>query len=363
MRKIHINGRFLFSGHPTGTHRSSEGFARSLIRIAPEGHVILHASSKWPRAKEFIEETNVRSIEVNAHSTRATHLWEQFVFPPQVAGEIGLNLIGTGPAILGGSRQVMLVHDLNSLLMPSAFSAGYKLWSRFAKYRAIARSGKIFCLTEYVKTSIRERLGIPGERIKVIPQGPGLPRLEELDSVRPRGARTHFLCAGSLQPHKNLEGVLTAWKLSGLAEKGHRLIVSGKRQKNFSGTTASLDSMDGVEYAGFVDDDRLEELYRGAIALVYPSFHEGFGLPIVEAFFAGTPVITSNVSCLPEVAGPAGILVDPSRPSEIADAMNLMASNECEWNARSLMAWNRRIAFLWENAGRELWDWLLPARC
>lgn len=354
---VHINGRFLFSDHPTGTHRSAEGFCRALFQTRAGRSVRLWCNPSWPRARAFCHEWAIQPSEISAKSTAALHLWEQTVFPRLAGDGVGLNLLGTGPVWSGSSRQIMLVHDLNSLLVPRIFSRKYRLWASFAKYRAIRRAYRIFCLTDFVRRTVVDRLGVPARNIAVIPQGPGIPILEQNESIIPFEKRTHFLCAGSLQPHKNLPRVLEAWRASGLADSGRELLIVGKRQKNFS-TSEEGTASAGVRFTGYISDLELADLYRTAVGVVYPSLHEGFGLPLVEAFFAGTPVITSDTSCLPEVAGGAALLVDPYSAEEIARAMRAISADSGRWQRQVDAGWQRREEFRWKHSGEKLWKLL-----
>lgn len=354
---VHVNGRFLFSDHATGTHRSAEGFCRALFRAREGRELRLWCNPAWPRAQAFCEEVGIEPSAISANSTAALHFWEQTAFAQLSAKAIGLSLLGTGPVWSGSSRQVMLVHDLNSLIVPEIFSRKYRLWASFAKYSAIKRANRLFCLTDFVRQSIVDRLAVPAERITVIPQGPGVPALEQNEEILPFEQRKHFLCAGSLQPHKNLPRVLEAWEKSGLAATGRELLIVGKKQKNFAGAGHGAASS-GVRFTGYVSDEELAALYRSSLAVVYPSLHEGFGLPLVEAFFAGTPVITSSVSCLPEVGGGAAILVDPHDASAIAQSMKTLSADHALWRRQVDLGWHRREHFRWKHAGEKLWNLL-----
>lgn len=352
---IHLNGRFLFSDHPTGTHRSAENFVRALASVRGFGDLTLWGNASWPRTPRFLSDLPIRFGHIPANSAPMLHGWEQFRFPTLTKGGVGLNLLGTGPALFGCERQVMLVHDLNSLIMPEAFSWKFRRWSKLAKYRAIRRAGGVFCLTAYVRDTLANKLGMDVSCVEVVPQGPGLAGIDRTAAPCARDARRSFLCVGSLQPHKNLARVIAAWQLSGLAEDGHELRIIGKPQRNFSYTSESDGrSAKGVAFTGYLTDEALCDEYRRAVALVFPSLHEGFGLPIVEAFFAGTPVITSSASCMPEVAGDAALLVDPQNVHEIADGMRTVAKDSARWGELADRAWRRRHLYTWANAGRKL---------
>tara|TARA_R110002050_G_scaffold74226_2_gene159387 strand:- start:212 stop:1048 length:837 start_codon:yes stop_codon:yes gene_type:complete len=271
---------------------------------------------------------------------------------------LAINPLNTGPFLPFTPRQIIFAHDINLLRHPQNYSRAFWWWNRSASIHALKRARHLVCFTEHVKADLMEKLGVPGERITVIPQGPGLPlgMPEE-----PTPVKEHYLlCVGGMQPHKNLKGCLEAWKISGLAAAGYRLKVVGKPQANYAplGIGKELANQPGVEFTGYVDDAVLAGLYRVATAFIYPSFDEGFGLPVVEAFYLGAPVITSACSCLPEIAGDAALLVAPADYSALARAMRRLAEDE-GLRARLMLAGNKRAElYTWRKAGDALLELL-----
>jgi glycosyltransferase involved in cell wall biosynthesis len=156
---------------------------------------------------------------------------------------------------------------------------------------------------------------------------------------------------GAVSPRKNFKGLLTAWALSKQGAEGVTLVVVGKEGLRFSGGASLGHLPDSVHHLGVVDDEDLARLYSGAKGLLYPSLYEGFGLPILEAMSSGCPVLTSNCTAMPEVAGPAAILVDPLSEESIADGINRLAQPElaAELRARGL---ERCRQFSWQRTAR-----------
>ncbi len=348
--KIFVNGRFLRVARPTGTQRSA---ARWLEAVAPH----LNSLSVYvPEGAESRGETRRWQVERLPGSGRWDHLWEQFIYPRISRDGVLWTLMGTGPVRHRGSKHVMMMHDINFMLIPTAFSPSFRAWYHFACAEAAKKADLIVCFTEYVKLTLVERLQIDGARIKVIPQGPGIRGIE---SINARG-RSHlenpyFLCVGSLQPHKNLSLILSAWARFHETRPDFRLKVVGRKQSRFSKLDIELsDALPGVEFTGYINDDELVRLYGGAVAFIYPSTEEGFGLPIVEAFYCGCPVITSNNSCLPEVAGNAALFVDPRGEGELLSAMQRITDDNSERERLILAGSVRRKLFKWERAGREM---------
>lgn len=167
----------------------------------------------------------------------------------------------------------------------------------------------------------------------------------------------YILYVGSTLPHKNLKRVLEAFMLLKSRHKiPHQLVLVGNRDKNAALLMGQAEQMkmDGhIVLAGYVPDNDLPALYQNASLFVFPSLHEGFGLPILEAMTCGTPVVTSNVSSLPEVAGDAAILVDPMDVKAIADGMWVILKDEDRRQAMVAKGRLQAAEFSWEVCARQ----------
>ncbi len=192
--------------------------------------------------------------------------------------------------------------------------------------------------------------------VKAPPTGDG--------SLQARSAAPYILCVGSLQPHKNLRRIVAAFGLVAAEQPQLELWVVGRKQPRFRDSEdATIPSHPKIKLLGYVSEQELFEAYAGAAVFCYPSIEEGFGLPILEAMQAGAPVVTSNASCLPEIAGDAAELVDPfSIPSIAAGIKKLLALSSTE-RARVIAAGKQRASrFSWELAAKsylELYDELI----
>lgn len=341
---VSISGRFLRVARPTGTQRSARYWVEATLPYLKEAEV-------------FIPECTRPAWAVHYRQTLPKygpldHLWEQFVFPLSASGTLW-TLMGTGPVIHPGRRHVMVVHDLNFMIIPEVFSSAFRSWYAFACAHAARRADTVVVFTEYVKQTVVELLGVPESRVEVIPQGPGNLKVIETYQEPPKKPEDpFFLCVGSLQPHKNLNRVLQAWSSFNKKYPDFGLKVVGRPQARFS--KFHLSESPSVEYTGYIDDGELADLYRQAHGFIYPSLEEGFGMPVVEAFYCGCPVITSNRSCLPEVAGDAALLIDPLQTEEIFSALCSLANSaemREELRTRGMARANR---FRWDLAGRRM---------
>ena len=190
---------------------------------------------------------------------------------------------------------VVTVHDLAALRHPEWFPAWTRTYVPRVVPHTIRAATRVIAVSEFTARELEELVGVPRTRIRVVPNG--------VDAVfTPEGPRAdgdYVLAVGTLEPRKNLERVALAAKRAGV-----ELRVVGEIGWGDVGAGTAT-------WLGRVDDDELARLYRGARCLVYPSYYEGFGIPVAEALACGTPVVTSRDSAMAELAGDAAVLVDP----------------------------------------------------
>lgn len=350
--KVSISGRFLLENHPTGTHRSALGFVKALLAV-PDLDVSIHVHRDSIPAHVRTQLTGARLVHAPMQRGKLLrHLWEQLIFPRIDSDSIHLYLINTGPFLFPSRKQIVVVHDIYALTSKGLYSRAFVLWNSLACGLAAKRSPQIVCFTQFVKASIEEHLKIAPKKIRVIPQGPGLDMTAPFSPI-PDLPEKYLLCVGSLQPHKNLRTVVEAFAHSKLFERSYKLLVIGRKQANFTDVNLpeELENAPWLIFTGYVDDGALKTYYTKASTFVYISLLEGFGLPLVESFLLGCPVITSNLSCLPEVAGGAALLVNPLDAIAVGDAMVQLLTDE---NLRASLVEKgkaRALAYTWESAG------------
>lgn len=250
---------------------------------------------------------------------------------------------------------VTTIHDLSVLRHPEWHPPDRVRWYERDFLAALPRSAHFISVSEFTRREMVQLLGLKEDRITVIPLGPRAifhPRpAEEVQAwLAARGLPSaYFLFVGTLEPRKNLNGLLAAYaQLPGEHRKRFPLLIAGgggwgtqrlDEQIRAHGLAEDprfrlREASPGqarfglVQTLGYVSDEDLSWLYAGARALVWPTFYEGFGLPPLECMATGTPVITSRASSLPEVVGKAGLLVNPNDPEEIAQAMRRVIEDE-----------------------------------
>ena len=272
---------------------------------------------------------------------------------PGAAGRDRLDLFHTSyyPVPRIGAPTVMTVYDLRLASLPETYSRGRYLFLRSVIPRSLRRSERIVAISNDTKRDLVGYFGVPPEKITVsyCPVPPRFKRVEDhslLASIRERyGLPEEFILSiGKLEPRKNvdrlIEACATIRKRTGIG-----LVVAGKRDPAFQGYYDRLRKLgleQGVLFTGYVDDSDLPALYSMASIFAYPSLHEGFGIPLLEAMACGTPVVTSNVSALPDVAGNAAVLVDPSSVGSIASGIERIIGDDA-YRARLVRAGYERV--------------------
>jgi glycosyltransferase involved in cell wall biosynthesis len=262
--------------------------------------------------------------------------------------------------------QVPVFHDLAFEAYPK--DAGRLEYAYYHRYfpRYARKSKAILAVSEYTKQDIVNRYGIEPSKIHVTCNGPSdafreLPR-NELPSVREQytDGKPYFHFVGAIQPRKNLVNLIAAFDLFKQATGSEaKLVIVGRKAWNFEQIIhtyqVSPHKVD-IVFTGFVSDSELNRLYNASLGLCYVPYFEGFGIPLVEAMQCGIPMITSNVTSMPEVAGDAALTVDPLRPQEIADALARLW-REPETAARLVQnARQRRGLYTWDRAASAVWD-------
>jgi glycosyltransferase involved in cell wall biosynthesis len=234
-----------------------------------------------------------------------------------------------GP-LLSFAPLVLTVHDLAVIRHPETFNRWTRRYSRLLLPRLAKAATRVIAVSEFTAAEAVELLGADKRRVRVISHG-----VEE--PFTPYGTAAggeYVLAVGSLEPRKNLPRVVVAAERAGIDVR----VVGGTGWGDVD-----------VESVGFVGDEELARLYRGAAALVYPSLYEGFGLPVLEAMACGTPVVTSVGSAPAAVADGAAVLVDPLDVEAIADGIQEALRRRDELRAAGL---ERAKTFTWEAAAK-----------
>jgi glycosyltransferase involved in cell wall biosynthesis len=263
-------------------------------------------------------------------------------------------------------RSVVTIHDCIHLMFPQYLPSRLALaYARTSIVLAARRATRVLTVSESSKRDIMRFVDIPADKIDVIynsyDERFGVePREEDVIRVRER-YQLHdefVLYAGNVKPHKNLERLIEAFNLVRKRGLDHlKLVLIGDDISKYAALRRAVHLHQlhkYVRFLGYLPEETLAVMYRLAGVFVFPSLYEGFGLPPLEAMASGTPVVTSNVSSLPEVAGDAALLVDPYHPESIADGIERVLCDDSLRRVLRTKGLARARQFSWETSVRRV---------
>lgn len=357
-----------------GIGRYTRNLVRALAALDRRNEYVLLAAGGWGAGGSRASwPPNFRLRAIPLSDRWLNIIWQRLRLPLPVQLVSGpLDVYHSPDFVLppvGRTPTVLTVHDLSFLRLPQFFVPAFRGYLEAAVTRAVRRADQILADSESTRRDLGELLGVAPERVAVL-----YPGVEErfrpvedpdvLARVRARyGLPARFvLGVGTLQPRKNFQGLVEAF--GRLLAAGHDLpglgLVIAGGQGWLAEDLLALAARHGVGerlvLAGFVADEDLPALYTLASVLAFPSWYEGFGLPILEAMACGTPVVSADNSSLPEVVGDAGLLVDAGSSVELAHALAVVLLDDSR-RARLVEAGHRQARrFTWEQAARQLFD-------
>jgi glycosyltransferase involved in cell wall biosynthesis len=265
------------------------------------------------------------------------------------------NFFLPGSQLPYGRATVATVHDLAFAVMPETVSP--ETLGQLHKHlpATLFRADRLIAVSDATAGDLEECFGTNPRRIHTVHEGLDPAFAADTDGSSPSAdlPDRYLLFVSTLEPRKNVTGVLKAFELVvewGYA--GHLVLVGrwGWRTETIRGAFESSQARDRMIHLDYVDRSELPQLYRGADALLFPSWMEGFGLPLVEAMACGTPVITSGRSAMPEVAGPAAVYIDPESPHGIASAITSLVADPDHRERLVKLGIDRAKSFSWDQA-------------
>lgn len=353
---VFLNGKF--AAQPlTGVQRVSHELVQALDRRLAAGSAA--GTCRWvllcpPGARRM----NLQAVEqrIEPGWTLPLHLWEQLVLPVAARSGLLVNLAGTGPWFAG--RQVVQQHDAAVFDHPEAYTPAFVAWYRRLFARQVRHAQACLVVSAFSRARLAQALGQPPQRWTVAPLGADhlarvSPDARALERLRVAPGQ-YLLAVGSANPTKNLDALIAAYATLP-APRPPLLLVGGRNDRVFAqGSRPASAAVPGLQRIGRVDDAALRALYEGALALVFPSVYEGFGLPPLEAMALGCPVLTTRCASLPEVCGEAAFYAESPDVAGLSVALRrLLEDAELrERLRRAGRAHSRR--FTWDHAVQPL---------
>ncbi|MDO8429086.1 MAG: glycosyltransferase family 1 protein [Candidatus Daviesbacteria bacterium] len=363
-----------FTTNRTGTENYSYQLLKHLSKIdqtnnyhifmRPQSPDNLQTDEIWPKNFKFITISNKR-------------LWTQLGLAYQTFTD-NLDVLFVPSHTLPifskpGLKTVVTVHDLGAQFLPKTHQLKQRLYLNFMTHYQIKHASRVIAVSEATKQDLTRKTGISPDKVSVIYEGYNqdlykpTPRERSETILKKYGLDKdqYFLFVGTIQPRKNLENLIMAFKkyLEETTDKTPRKLILAGSKGWLSTDLYALPSLyhleDKIQFLGYVADGDLPSLYSNASAFLYPSLFEGFGLPILEAQACGCPVLTSNLSSMREVAclpagkaGKSAILVDPNSVDDISKGILTLQSESVRQKLIKL-GYQNITRFSWEKCARE----------
>ncbi len=344
----------------TGIGYYTEHLLRHLLKVAPDCE--FHLISNRPVETSLPLNGGVSTVE--RYRLPVRNLWMQTMAPkileelrPDVA-----HFTNSISPLKGVVPTVLTVHDMSLVSLPGYHPFRRRLF-RPLHAAALRRADAVITVSEASKSEILRLSGIPEERLHVIHEAasPAFRPIRDKASLgeikRRYGLPDRFiLFVGTLEPRKNLKRLIEAFAILKSGNRiAHRLVLVGMLGWGYREVRRAIErgGLGGeVQITGYVPFRDLPALYNLAEIFVFPSIHEGFGLPLLEAMSCGTPAVASSHESLMEVAGDAVLRADASDPASLAEAIARLAGSEFERERLSHLGLNRASLFSWESAAR-----------
>jgi glycosyltransferase involved in cell wall biosynthesis len=334
-------------------------------------YVLVYPKLQESSVRQFPGATNFGRREVRLGEHWLTVLWHRALVPLPADWLSGRVELFHSPDFvlppLRHARGVLTVHDLAFLMHPECADSRLRAYLDDVVPRSVRRADFVIADSENTRNDLVVLLGVRADRVEVVPGGVE-PRFrpvsdpELLAQARERlgvGTAPFILAVGVLEPRKNLTTLMDAF--AELKRRGTlpdlKLVLAGGRGWLVDGILehqAASKVRDDILFPGFIADELLPAVYSAAQVLAFPSLYEGFGLPVLEAMACGTPVVSSNASCLPEVAAGAAIMVEPTDTEALTDALERVLDDDVLRADLSRKGIERARRYSWKAAAERL---------
>jgi len=365
--RIAVNTRLLLKDKLEGIGWFTYESLKRIVRSHPEHEFFFIFDRK--NDPDYIFANNVTPVVAGPPARHPLLFYSWFEFTiPRVLKKIKADVFISPDAFCSLKTPVktlLVVHDLNFEHFPEHLPWLIQKYYRYFTPRFIEKAQRIATVSEFSKKDIIEQYNTNPDKIDVVYNGANkvFNRLNENEKEATKLLYTkgddYFMFIGAISPRKNLNNLLRAFDTYRSSNKVNtKLLIVGEKMWGDSDLESTFNKMrfkDEVLFTGRLKPDKLAKVLGSALALTYTSYFEGFGIPIVEAFNAETPVITSNVTSMPEIAGDAALLADPFQPDSIASAMKDITFNNSLRQSLVEKGRKRKQEFSWDKTAINLW--------
>lgn len=366
--KIAVNTRFLLHNKLEGIGWFTHETLRRIVAAHPE-HEFYFLFDR-PYHKDFIYADNVHPVVVGppARHPFLWYWWFEHSIPAALKRIQPDVLVSTDGYLSLNTNvpQLVVFHDLAFEHFDDHHSWLVKKYYRHFTPKFAHKAARIATVSQYSKQDIASRYGVVADKIDVLCNGANeryrpLPEaLQQQVREKYTGGQPYFVYAGSIHPRKNVARLLQAFDAFKTETNSDvKLLLVGAKGWKAGEVTAAYNSMQhkkDVVFAGHIHIDELAPITASALGMMYVSLFEGFGIPIVEAMQAGTPVITSNTSSMPEVAGDAALIVAPTNTAAITNAMRQLYTQPELRQQLIAKGYLQAQKYSWDIAAERLWS-------
>jgi alpha-1,3-rhamnosyl/mannosyltransferase len=335
----------------TGIGRYIASLVENLLRVDGKNEYVMFFDPADAGKFDYPKDRVTKIIEPSGKYS----IGEHFSLPSK-ANRLALDIFHAPHFVLPFFMKVpsvVTVHDVIHLLDP-AFGFPAREYARFMIRSAVGRARGVITVSDYTKRNLVGLFHTPTDKIRVIPNGGGDGFAKVPDDAIGKTAVKfgvkpgYYLFVGSDRPHKNLKAVAQTLRLMG---NDSLFVVAGRVGDDGKKLFAGIEER--VRFIGqTMEKSEMTALYSGASALLFPSFHEGFGLPPLEAMACGTPVVASNVSCMPEILGDSAVMADPCDYRSMASALTRL-KNDPSYRAHYIAKGHERVrVYSWDRTAR-----------
>ena len=371
--KIVVNTRLIHKDHLDGIGWFSYSSLKKIVKDHPE--VDFYFIYNYKSDFDLFPEKNVHPVYFFPPARHAflNIIWFEWHLK-RLLNKIkpDLFLSPDGNLCLGWKgKQLAVIHDLNFHHQPKGLGFFDRHYYNFFYPKYAEAATRIATVSNYSKKDIEDAYSVSPDRIDVVYNGINdfyapIPQAQQLD-VRDQftQGKPYFVFIGSLTPRKNIQGLMRAYDIyrKKYPSDVQLIIIGGGlyQAKEIQQLKNELEFGNQIQFIGRLSGELLNEVLSSAIALVFVPFFEGFGIPLIEAMQCGTPVIASNTSCVPEIAGEAALYVDPHNADQIADAMNLIHQDAALSESLIQKGFVRKNTYSWEKTAALLWESMMKA--
>jgi len=364
--RIGVNTRLFVKGKMDGIAWFAFEIFKRIVTQHPEHEFVFFFDR--PCDPYFLFAPNVKPVVVRPQA-RHPFLWYLFfevgIKKALQKEKIDLFISPDGWICLNTNvKTINVIHDLNFEHYPSFFSPLIRKYLTHFFPRFAQKSDSLITVSHFSKKDIMNRYHIDEKKIKVVFNAASEDFFEIDEETKKEtverltGGTPYFVFVGSAHKRKNVERIMQAFDQFRDKNENFKFVFAGSNQywdKDIKKTYNQLKHKSDIVFTGYISTSDMNCVISSALAVVYTSLFEGFGVPVVEGFAANVPVITSNITSMPEIAGDAALLVNPFSIDDIVNAMEKIATDEVLRNKLIKLGMERKSAFSWDNSAQKFW--------